>query len=824
MNENQTPPTEFTDEEILAAEAELESAGVLPQRERFETSEPEFTDEELLAADEEMQSFGSDPGQVALAAAEASARGATLGLSDVAAKEAGAPMHEVYAREVMNPVVSTVADIGTTVSLGLMSGGTSLLARGGVAIGKKAAAKAIAANALKTAGAPIRAVEITAKAAGKLADKAISKGALKQILKDTGRGKFVKELVQKSIQDGATLATEGALYSAGRALSNEALGKEDLTAESFMAHVGTGALLGAATGGLLGAGKTTAPVFKKLGTTLGSKVSRSFNKLASPEEAAVNLIGDIPSKVVKQERYMPDYKTRVVDYLQKLGTTRAADNDMLASASEKYLNSVGTRLRQVSSELESATTVNKLILPRANQFYKPIVDDLERIMAENDVLGKASREATAPIRKLLETYKNKALKNERITFQAIERERKFLGKMIGRLKKSPDPTLALEGFSSAYGKYRQQVDGIVDAVGQSSKNISTKQLLSEYKQLNKDFEIGSIVNPKLKLKAERGERASVGDLLTMLVSFDLLGAGGAAIGLGKLAMKRNTLQNLAVKGDLARANQNIQKRILEAIPVLASSAKLGARAAKTTALYSLAQSGFSTKQDQKTGKIRQAENEKEAFANIRDNLSEYVTNQDMLMDRMTKGLFKLNAHAPEVGAFAAQTATRAIQFLYDKMPKDPSNAFVQPFARKFEPSTLEIAKFQRYVQIVENPMSILDEAEAGTLTQEHVDAFKSVYPTLYTEVRTKLFNELIEQGDELDMSYNKKVLLGNLLSMPLDQSLSGAFIMDLQKPFIAAQDQSQPAQGAGKPINTSKMTIADRASTDTQSFERRRQS
>jgi hypothetical protein len=50
------------------------------------------------------------------------------------------------------------------------------------------------------------------------------------------------------------------------------------TAENFLAHMGTGALLGALTGGVLGAGTATAPALKNLGTKLGSKLKKGFDK------------------------------------------------------------------------------------------------------------------------------------------------------------------------------------------------------------------------------------------------------------------------------------------------------------------------------------------------------------------------------------------------------------------------------------------------------------------------------------------------------------------------------------------------------------------
>lgn len=808
----------ISDEEILQAEAELVANGLLPDRAAQEQP-PELDDSEILAADEEMRQYGTDPKQVALATAEGMARGATLGLSDLVASEAGAPMHEVFARESENPVLSTVADIGTTIGLGALSGGTSLLARGGVAGAEKLAAKQLALNALKAAAAPTKAITRLSTEVGKIAEKQISKVALDKILKDTGRQKFVKQIIKKSIEDGATLGTEGALYSAGRALSNDALGKEDLTAESFVAQVGAGALFGGVAGGALGAGKSVAPMFKKIGSDISKRVSKTFDKLTSPEEAAMNLVGDIPSKIVKQERYMPDYKSRAVDYLKKL-PNEGLDSDSIAAASEKYLNSTGKRLESVAKELDSATVKNPLLLPRSKQFYSPIVDDLNGLLAEYDVLGKVSKTATAPIRTMRDEYMKRALRSERLSFDQINKERKFIGKMLSKFKKSPDPTLGLEGASAAYGAYRRQIDNITERAAFATKDPATRQLFQDLKSLNRDYEIGSVLNPKLKLKAERGESVGMKDLLTMLVAFDLSGTAGALAGIGKVAFKRNTLQNLALKGDLALINSNIQKKISSTVPAIISAAKTAGRGVKFASLYALNQSGFSTTRDQNTGKIKLAENKKEAFQNIRDNITELATNSDKLFDSLSRGTYKLNAHAPEIGAYASTTATRAINFLFDKMPKDPNGTALMPFDRPYEPSSMELAKFERYVQAVENPMSVLDEAQNGTLTQEHVEALKAVYPVIYGEIRSKVYDEIATHGKEFKVPYNRKIQLGTLLDLPLDTSLNPTFIAAMQNSFLPTEQSS-----AAPPVSASKnLTMASRTEGGTESTINRRKS
>jgi hypothetical protein len=91
---------------------------------------------------------------------------------------------------------------------------------------------------------------------------------------------------------------------------------------------------------------------------------------------------------------------------------------------------------------------------------------------------------------------------------------------------------------------------------------------------------------------------------------------------------------------------------------------------------------------------------------------------------------------------------------------------------------------------VANPLSVLSELEEGTLTREHVEALKMVYPAMYEELQVRVLQEVEKQPD---LAYSKRLQLGVLLDIPTDSSLLGSSIMALQARY-APQDQ-----GPGRP-------------------------
>jgi hypothetical protein len=167
----------------------------------------------------------------------------------------------------------------------------------------------------------------------------------------------------------------------------------------------------------------------------------------------------------------------------------------------------------------------------------------------------------------------------------------------------------------------------------------------------------------------------------------------------------------------------------------------------------------------------------------------------------------------------------AVEFLYDKMPKNPYDVEVPGISgRQYKPSAAELSKFERYVQVVESPISVFNEMEAGTLTRDHVEALEAVYPAFYKKLQQEVHakvSELDAKGEH-SLPYKKRVQLGILFGQPTDSSMTGRAIVDLQATFQPAQDQRnmQAAQAKGlvapSQEGLSKLNMAGREATGTQ--------
>ncbi len=211
----------------------------------YQIETPEQREKRLLKVE-----YGGPIGKMG-AAALGAARALTFGASDWVAKSLGL-QEDVKNLERANPNASMVGEIGGI--------GAALLVPGG---------QAKAAGLFSKLGTPIKGVAKLGKAAEKVALKAMG-GA---------QGGLVRQALAKGAALGAGGALEGAIYGAGAWSSDVALGDAELSAESLLGHVQTGALWGGAMGGALGSGSEILRRSIGTGKAFAAKGAKSIRKM-----------------------------------------------------------------------------------------------------------------------------------------------------------------------------------------------------------------------------------------------------------------------------------------------------------------------------------------------------------------------------------------------------------------------------------------------------------------------------------------------------------------------------------------------------------------
>ena len=162
--------------------------------------------------------------------------------------------------------------------------------------------------------------------------------------------------------------------------------------------------------------------------------------------------------------------------------------------------------------------------------------------------------------------------------------------------------------------------------------------------------------------------------------------------------------------------------------------------------------------------------------------------------------------APGTFAAAVSTAQRGVAYLAQTAPKPPPPGGVDlpALRRPWAPTGQDLSAFARRVETVKDPAAVLDAMSTGTVTREHVEALKAVYPDLYVELRGKVLERVASLT--APVTYQQRLALGFLLSEPMDSSTSPEAVAFYQAQF--AQKPTAPHPGPSG-ARTSKRLAAE---------------
>lgn len=199
-----------------------------------------------------------------------------------------------------------------------------------------------------------------------------------------------------------------------------------------------------------------------------------------------------------------------------------------------------------------------------------------------------------------------------------------------------------------------------------------------------------------------------------------------------------------------------------------------------------------------------------------DNLNKQLANPQALIDSTTAKTGEIHQAAPNITNALNSSAYTAASFLQSKLPTTVKGGILN---KESDPSSAEIAHFQRYRTMVENPLSVFQQVKAGTLTPEGVEALNTVYPSLASNIKERVMDNLTALKDPTKIPYQTKLSLSMLIGEPLDQSLKPQSIASNQQVIsannLANAQQKQPSKQSNSK-GLSKLTLSERSKTNFQ--------
>ena len=170
--------------------------------------------------------------------------------------------------------------------------------------------------------------------------------------------------------------------------------------------------------------------------------------------------------------------------------------------------------------------------------------------------------------------------------------------------------------------------------------------------------------------------------------------------------------------------------------------------------------------------------------------------------QLRKNLEQIAEVSPELALALEGKAQAVASFLSTKAPQDPTRpGFYGPQKSTWEPSDLELARFERYYRAATQPSTISEDLAEGDLSHEAAEVLRTVYPALHREIATAVLTRVQELGDEVP--YQTKVMVSSLLGFPTDETLEPEFVAWAQEayaPLAGPEGGPGPAPTAPRPV------------------------
>ena len=698
--------------------------------------------------------------------------------------------------------------------------------------GEKLTAEAIAEKGIEAAGK-----QLVGKLVASGAEKAAAEAVAPGLLRETAAN-MAKYGVEGAIITAPRTITEAMLIT-GKGIANDNLKVSDYApvAEHVAFGIGAGALLGVP--GPLG-GK-----FLKMTKELGKYAPKYFDSLrpenlvlkgAGIERASAKKLGidnlENAGKILLDEGVVNkgmSFKT-----LQKSVSEFKTTNGEAIGSIVKEIDSIAEKSGQVPELFQTAPVIEKLAILR-EEFNQPIykieMKELDRIMATVEKQPEKLVRYEGPKAVQEGAYGGTPYADIGHGTLTLESAQKLKG-MMGDLAKWDHMAKGKlnEVRREAYFAVRDEVD---NAIGRIAENTD-RSLAERFHKAKDNYKAAKDIEYLLDNK-----EAKLNGNKVFGHTYSIWGGSSGAVGLGISAVTGNflplILPLLTLTGKKALESTYLQTSVASMLHGLSLN-KSGLLFAEQAMKYGAEQ--LDRIPDILKGPLSPAARETTPLNAIarflgHDSKDTTITERQKLLDDLAFKVHSINYNQQQTAdkiakmalplsmtgaekisqAYTAQTI-KTFQYLQSILPN--ADKTINPFKENTSKvSDTQLANFEKSLRIVENPYSILNDLQTGTVTQGQVDTLRAIYPNIYDQVKERI-TKLGGQGDLKGLTYSTRLKLSLLMGVSFDDSINQ--VPSYQSNFMAAKGGGAKASGGGanlvsqksNPMMTSIQALANR--------------
>lgn len=754
---------------------------------------------EFLGPELKEAKFGT-PAQQGLTALEGAGEAATFGLSTGLERAAGIPAENIQARREVNPGLHTLGEVGSLGAQMLTGvGEAQLLAKAGKGAAEILGLGAKGASALAKIGA-----------------------------------------------SGIDQAAQMALLQGGDEVSKFLSNDPHQSAQTALSSVGISALLGGGTGAALGA---LSPLWE---ATVGNKASQFVEDFKS--RINDHLTNPEPSEAVTKE--LGEYYNKVKDLsdetwgpkgLKAQEISKAVPEEITPKITEQVQNTFDN-LNDLSQKMQDSALNDKGLYPKhlANKFnqeFTQFQDAVTQPGATPSDLFNAQQELKQTLQSWAKDYKRipstdpshdfisaakdaaydlrTALEDPAVWGKAAERQQSINSAFSEYLPHLKDFE---KKFTTEVGGERVinpgSVQTYMNQVGKASGDVR-RTVLGNFLDKSKEFtnEISKthvnlgmetpVIPSSLQAIGQTLQKPTLGGKVADIFIKDALAkVAGSSIG----ASIGGSLTGGIGAGVGAIVGDHVLSPFMSTIlPALAR--KMAAGPASGSGLRAAVDFGLATMRGENLLGRGASSLFKAGAKVLPESYMPTEKQTSMLNKRLLTGQTslslltdaggKIGHYFPDHQQVLAQTAGNAVNYLNSLRPNSTKAA---PLDGDLRPSPTQQSRYVNALKIAEAPAIVLHHIKEGTLTINHIQDLKAMYPAYYANMAQKVSSAMINavnKGQEIP--YKQRIALSMFLGQPVDSTLSPASIRAAQS---ASLPQSGPAQQGSPPVNKVKHSTA----------------
>jgi len=680
----------------------------------------------------------------------------------------------------------------------------------------------------------LKAGEITAEDAAPFLDAAksakenINPLSAQSIMSGTAERAANAMGIQNPIAGGAAkMAIESALFQGGDEFSKMFSEDPDQTVGSAAANIGLAGLIGAPLGGISGLMEAS-PIGGKLSQMIEDYKGRVKEHLQNPDplsalhselkdftninEEGLDVYGDKGLKAQAIEKLMPEQlNDKMFEHGQGiLAKAKALSQNMqqnpdlypryYASAFDRDLRVLTENLSQ--PEPKPSEVFNSIqdfkqrlgeILPKKGEMIGPadrefvksgrdLYGGIRKGLEDTDAWGKAGavqkdiNKAFSDYLPALKDFKSKFMSKVAGTHDLDMGKLQTYINQTGKAGQKVKQEM-LGNFIEKSEAFRNTVNDVYSKIGQESP-IPTSSLAYTKSTLDELTPGARLADTMIKkgLSKLGGEAIGTGVGAGVGHAF---GAGwiGALIGEHALAPFFSSILPGMIKPFLEKE---------ASASGLKAASDLGLAAVKgASALSRASKNIFKAGEEVLPSRLIPTEKDR---SKLNKTLDAYQENPDKMFDIGGPTGHYLPGHASALG----QLAGSSMNTLLSMKPK-PSKA--APLDQKPVVSKAEQEKYDRALDIAQQPLMVLEHIKNGTLQPQDVQVFNSIYPALHQKLISKLTEDLTNHlAKDREIPYQTRMGLSLFMGQALDSTLTPQGIMAAQSANVHVNAQNAADQ------------------------------